>query len=61
MPIEVIFKERQPEEYKKLQKIRHSKPKIKITDDDAKELMDHSSYKRVGRAIRQVRWDGESC
>ena len=58
MPIEVIFKTTQPKEYKKLQeKYGYSKPKVKIkvTEEDIKELMDHSSYKRVGRAIRQVR------
>ena len=48
MPIEVIFKERQPEEYKKLkEQYGYSKPKIKIevTEEEVKELMDHSCYR----------------
>ena len=58
MPIEVIFKERQPEEYTKLkEQYGYSKPKIKIevTEEEVKALMDHSCYRRIGRAIRQVR------
>ncbi len=58
MPIEVIFKTTQPDEYEKMKKkYRHSKPKkkIKISDKEAEELMEHSSYKRKGRALRQVR------
>lgn len=51
-----IIKETQPDTYSKLKfnKKRHSK-KENLTIRDYEELMKHSSYKRTGGAIRQVR------
>ena len=51
-----IIKETQPDTYSKLKfnKKRHSK-KENLTIRDYEELMKHSSYKRAGGAIRQVR------
>ena len=51
-----IIKETQPDTYSKLKpnKKRHSK-KEKLTKRDYEELMRHSSYRRTGGAIRQVR------
>lgn len=50
-----IIEETQPDTYSKLKpnKKRHSKEKL--TERDYEELMRHSSYKRTGGAIRQVR------
>lgn len=51
-----IIKETQPDTYSRLKdnKKRHSK-KEKLTKRDCEELMKHSSYKRTGGAIRQIR------
>lgn len=51
-----IIEETQPDTYSKLKpnKKRHSK-KEKLAKRDYEELMKHSSYKRTGGAIRQVR------
>lgn len=51
-----IIKETQPDTYSKLKanKKRHYK-KEKLAKRDYEELMKHSSYKRTGGAIRQVR------
>lgn len=49
-----IIKETQPEIHSKLKK--HTKKKEKLTEKDIKELMGHSSYRRVsGGSIRQVK------
>ena len=53
MAIGEINKETQPDVYSKLVKKKLSKEKL--TEKDIKELMGHSSYKRTGGAIRQVR------
>ncbi|MEG3040882.1 MAG: hypothetical protein RR891_02685 [Clostridium sp.] len=55
--IENIIRETQPEDFSKLKNIQHTKTKKveKLTERDLKELMGHSSYKRKGGAIRQVK------
>lgn len=55
MKIKDIVKRTQPDTYSKLKpnKKRHSKERL--TERDYEELMKHSSYKRTGGAIRQVR------
>lgn len=53
MVIGEIIKETQPDIYSKLVKKKLSKEKL--TEKDIKELMGHSSFKRTGGAIRQVR------
>lgn len=54
MAIGEIIKETQPDVYSKLVK-KKKLSKEKLTEKDIKELMGHSSYKRTGGAIRQVR------
>lgn len=56
MKVKDIIEETQPDTYSKLKpnKKRHSK-KEKLTKRDYEELMKHSSYKRTGGAIRQVK------
>lgn len=52
MSIGEMIKEKQPNTYKKIKKMKEEK----LTERDIKELMSHSSYKRSFRgAIKQVR------
>jgi hypothetical protein len=51
--IKDIVKRTQPDTYSKLKPKKHSKEKL--TERDCEELMRHSSYRRTGGAIRQVR------
>lgn len=58
MEIGKSIKVKQPEVYSKLKHYKHTKKnkKEKLTEQDIKELMSHSSYKRgSGGSIRQVR------
>lgn len=56
MKVKDIIKETQPDTYSKLKanENKHSK-KEKLTKRDYEELMKHSSYRKTGGAIRQVR------
>lgn len=53
--IKDIVKRTQPDTYSKLKPNRKRHSKKKLTERDYEELMKHSSYKRTGGAIRQVR------
>lgn len=56
MNIGKVIKENQPDSYKKLKRIKSENKKENLTENDIKELMHHSSYKRSRRgAIKQVR------
>lgn len=55
MEIKDIVKRTQPDTYSKLKPNRKRHSKKKLTERDYEELMKHSSYKRTGGAIRQVR------
>lgn len=56
MNIGTFIKENQPDSYKKLKRIKSKNKKENLTENDIKELMHHSSYKRSRRgAIKQVR------
>ena len=56
MTIREILEEAQPDHYRKLVKKHSNKKHKKLTKKEIKELMGHSSYKRVtGGAIRQIR------
>lgn len=55
MKIQEIIKETQPDIYSKLTHNKIHSNREKLTEKDIKELMGHSSYKRTGGAIRQVR------
>lgn len=52
-----IIKETQPAIYSKLKKMsKNTKKKEKLTEEDIKDLMSHSHYRRgSGGAIRQVK------
>lgn len=51
-----FIKETQPEIHSKLKQMnKHTRSKEKLTEKDIKDLMSHSSYKRCGGAIRQVK------
>lgn len=61
MKVGQIIKNNQPAEFKKLNNYRRKKKRKKrkreenLSTDDFAKMMQHSSYKRVGGAIRQVR------
>lgn len=55
MSIGRVLKENQPDNYKKLNKIRNDN-RENLSEKDIKDLMHHSSYRRGSRgAIKQVR------
>lgn len=55
MSIGRVLEEKQPDSYKKLNKIRNDN-KEKLSEKEIKELMHHSSYRHGSRgAIKQVR------
>lgn len=53
MKISEILKTNQPKIHKALSKKKSTTEKL--TERDIKELMGHSSYKKVSGAVRQVR------
>ena len=56
MKIGQILQDKQPKEYKRINKERKKKYKENLSERDIKELMGHSSYKRgPGGSIKQVR------
>ena len=55
MKIKDIVKRTQPDTYSKLKPNRKRHSKEKLTKRDYEKLMKHSSYKRTGGAIRQIR------
>lgn len=59
-----IVRHKQPEVYQELAKIKKvTKPvkpkKVKINEREAEQLMKHDSYKRIGRAVKQVKYTNE--
>lgn len=51
MKIREIVKEKQPKEFNKMNKLRNKK----FNENELKDLMSHSSYKRKNGALRQIK------
>ena len=52
MKIREIVKGKQPKEFNKINKLRDKK----FNENELKDLMSHSSYKRKNGALRQIKW-----